>query len=263
MKMIQRSESNRRLRGLLVPALFCLLATIVFATQFAGPGFGNRKHYSWVTSHILAIVSRATPANGFVGYSRTFLYTDGTLDHDYFDRSPAFFGALTGALISLTDDLTVKVWIARQVMNALFVLAMLLAWRLLRRLGAAPLPALAMVTLSFSGYMLLYYREMFDFEHPALAGMLLLLYTIADARPARRMRRLALVTLVVLGLGRGHVSLGVLGLWFALETVSILAQRGQKPAQRLRAILAHEATRMLLLGVVWSTLFWATTSDRR
>ena len=134
MELMPRSERNARLRGLLVPALFCLLAVIVFATQFAGTGFGE-GHYGWVSSHSLSIMSRATPANGFVGHARTDLNADGTLDYVYFDRYPIFFSTFMGALISLTDDLVTKVWIARQVMLALFVLAMLLAWCLLRRPG--------------------------------------------------------------------------------------------------------------------------------
>ncbi len=243
-------------RRLLVPAYFCLLAVIVLGTQFAGTGFGNKEHYSWVSSHSLAIVSHVTPANGFVGHSRTVMDAGGRLDYRYFDRSPILFGALTGALINLTDNLTLKVWIARQVMHVIFILTMLLAWRLLRRLGARPVPALAMVTLGFSGYMLLYYREMFDYEHASLLGMMLLLYAIAGFRQARRprWRRLALITLLALALGRGYASLGVLGLWTALEAADILRQGGPGPAQRLRAIAGHQATRLLLVGAVWITL---------
>ena len=225
MKLMPRSERNARLRELLVPALFCLLAVIVFATQFAGTGFGER-HYGWVSSHGLSIASRATPVNGFVGHARTILNTDGTLDYVYFDRYPIFYSALLGALISLTEDLTLKVWIARQVMLALFVLAMLLAWRLLRRLSAPPV-ALTAVTLGFSGYMLLYYREMVHFDQPALLGMLLLLYIIARVKLEcrERWRWLTIVTLVVLGLGRSFVSLSVLGLWTAFEAAGLLWQR--------------------------------------
>ena len=255
MKMMPRSERNARLRGLLVPALFCLLAVIVFATQFAGTGFGE-GHYGWVSSHSLSIMSRATPANGFVGHARTDLNADGTLDYVYFDRYPVFFSAFMGALISLTDDLVTKVWIARQVMLALFVLAMLLAWRLLRRLGAKPLPALAGVALTFSGYWLLYYRELIHFDHPALAGMLLLLYTVARVKLERRerWRWLTIAMLVAVSLGRSFVSLSVLGLWAAFEAAGLLWQRERLLRQRLRAILAHDATRMLLLGVIWILL---------
>lgn len=254
--MTRRSEWSARLQRLLVPAYFGLLALIVFGTQFAGAGFGNRAHHSWVTSQILAIVSRATPVNGFVGHSRSVMDADGALDHEYFTRSPIVFDALTGTLVNLTDNLTLKVWIARQVMHIIFILTMLLAWRLLRRLGARPVAALVMVTLSFSGYMLLYYREMFDYEHASLLGMLLLLTVIAEEKQARRprWRRLTLVTLLVLTLGRGYASLSVLGLWVALEATGILLRGGLTPGQRLRATLGHPATRLLLMAMVWTLL---------
>ena len=255
MKLMPRSERNARLRGLLVPALFCLLAVIVFATQFAGAGIGV-GHYGWVSSNSLSIMSRATPVNGFVGHTRTNLNADGTLDHVYFDRTPVFFSAIVGALISLTDDLTLKVWIARQVMLTLFVLSMLFAWLLLRRLGATPLAALAGVALGCSAYWLHFYRELVDFSHPALLATLLLLYVIARVKLEGRERWywLTIATLVAVSLGRVPVSLSVLGLWFVLEAAGILVRRGLTPMQRLRAILAHDATRMLLLGVAWLLL---------
>ena len=255
MKLMPRSERNARLRGLLVPALFCLLAVIVFATQFAGPGIGV-GHYGWVSSNSLSLMSRATVANGFVGHSRTILNADGTLDYVYFDRTPVFFSAIVGALISLTDDLTLKVWIARQVMLTLFVLSMLFAWLLLRRLGATPLAALAGVALSCSAYWLHFYRELVDFSHPALLATLLLLYVIARVKLEGRERWfwLTVATLVAVSLGRVPVSLSVLGLWLMLEAGGILIRRDLSAMQRLRAILAHDATRMLLLGVVWILL---------
>ena len=255
MKLMPRSERNKRLRRLLIPALFCLLAVIVFATQFAGPGIGV-GHYGWVSSNSLSLMSRATVANGFVGNSRTILNADGTLDYVYFDRTPVFFSAIVGALISLTDDLTLKVWIARQVMLTLFVLSMLFAWLLLRRLGATPLAALAGVALSCSAYWLHFYRELVDFSHPALLATLLLLYVIARVKLEGRERWfwLTVATLVAVSLGRVPVSLSVLGLWFMLEAGGILIRRDLSAMQRLRAILAHDATRMLLLGVVWILL---------
>ena len=217
MKMMPRSERNARLRGLLVPVLFCLLATIVFATQFAGSGIGE-GHYGWVSSNTLSILSRATLANGFVGHARNLLDANGTLDYNYFDRTPVFFSAIVGALIRLANDLPTKVWIARQAMLFLFVLSMLFAWLLLRRLGLKSMAALAAVTLGFSGYQLLYYRELVDFSQPALFGMLLLLYVIARVKLERRTRWrwLTVATLVAVSLGRVPVSLSVLGLWAAV-----------------------------------------------
>ena len=239
----------------LLAAYFCLLTTIVFATQFSYAGFYD-KHHGWVTSHGLAIAVHATPANGFVGHARLFVEPGGALDQDYFDRYPLFYSAALGALIRLSDDLETQVFIARQLMHALFALALLFAWRLLRLLGATPVAALVGVTLAFSGYGLLYYRGMVHFDQPALPAMLALLCVIARAKLERRQRwrRLTLTTLVVLALGRGLASLGVLGLWFALESAGLLWQREQPLRQRLRAILRQDATRLLLLGLVWSVL---------
>ena len=255
MKMMPRSERNKRLRRLLIPALFCLLSTIVFATQFAGTGIGE-GHYGWVSSNTLSIMSRATVANGFVGHARNLLDANGTLDYNYFDRTPVFFSAIVGALIRLANDLPTKVWIARQAMLFLFVLSMLFAWLLLRRLGLKSMAALAAVTLGFSGYQLLYYRELVDFSQPALFGMLLLLYVIARVKLERRTRWrwLTVATLVAVSLGRVPVSLSVLGLWAAFEAAGLLWQCERPLRQRLRAILAHDATRMLLLGVIWILL---------
>ena len=250
------ASRRRPARGLWVAAYFCLLATILFATQFVGTGFGE-EHYGWVSSHGLSIAGRATPANGFVGHARTVLDADGELIYVYFDRYPPFFSAALGALTGLTTDLRLKVWLARQAMLVLFVLTMTLAWVLLRRLGLGRRLALLAVTLAFSGQMLLYYRELVHFDQPALLGMTLLLTVIARAqqqpRPGSR-RRLTLVTLLALSLGRSLVSWSVLGLWFLLEAAHLLWQRERPLAQRLRAILRHDATRMLLLGAVWSAL---------
>ena len=254
--MTGRSEWNGRLQRLLVPAYFGLLAVIVLGTQFAGTGFGNKAHFSWVSSHTLAIVSRATPANGFVGHSRNVMDADGAPDYRYFDRYPPFFSATLGVLTSLTDDLATKVWIARQVMHVIFVLTMLFAWLLLRRLGLAPGLALVGVTLSFSGHMLLFYREMIHFDHPALLGMILLLYVIARVKleGRERWRWLTVATLLAVSAGRGFLSLGVPGLWAAMEAAGLLWQRERPLALRLRGILRHDATRMLLLAVAWFAL---------
>ncbi len=254
------------LRRLWVPAYFCLLAVIVFATQFAGTGFGlvkgkhyagaSSQHYAWVSSHNLAIASRATPENGFVGHARSFLDADGAPDYLYFDRYPPFFSVTLGALTSLTEDLATKVWIARQLMHVIFILTMLFAWLLLRRLGLAPGLALVVVTLSFSGHILLFYRELIHFDHAALLGMMILLYVIARVKleERERWRWLTVATLVAVNVGSNLLSMGVLALWAIMEALALLWQRERTLEQCLRDILRHDATRMLLLGVVWSAM---------
>lgn len=252
----EQRRGYRRLRPSLTPVYLGLLAVIVFATQFAGEAIGSQLHFAWVSSHGLSIAGRATLDNGFVGHARTLLGDNGVVDYVYFDRYPVFFSATLGALTGLTDDLTTKIWIARQVMLVLFVLTMFFTWALLRRLGTDRRLALAIVALTFSGHMLLYFNEMVHFDHPALMGMMLLLYTIARVKTVPRAgpRRLLIVTLLAVSLGRGFVSWSVLGLWALFEAAGLLWQRERPLAQRLRATLAHDATRMLLLAMAWSVL---------
>ncbi len=246
---------GRKAGALLAQAYFCLLALIVFGTQFSHTGFGAR-HHGWVTSHGLAIAVHATPANGFVGHARVFVEEDAALHLDYFDRYPFFFSALVGALVRLADDLGTQVFIARQLMHGIFVLTMLFAWLLLRRLGASLTAALAGTTLAFAGYGVLYFRGALHFDQPAMLGMLVLLWCIARASqtPAGNRRWLLPATLVALGMGRGFISLAVPGLWLALTAITVLRRPGLSAAQRLRPIVAHDALRMMLAGVLWLAL---------
>ncbi len=236
-------------------ALMCLFAWVVFATQSGGTGFWYKFH-GGVSVHGLAIMSRATPANAFVGNSRTLINADDSLRPEYFDRSPVFFSVLVGALINLTEDLPTKVFIARQVMNAVFVLTMLFAWLLLWRLSGQRLLALAIIALTFSGYWLLYYRDMIHFDQPGLLGTMVLLVFLADFKLKGRSRRRGLVgaSLVAVGLGHAFPAFSVLGLWFVMEAAGIMVRRGLSLRERLLAISTHEATRLLALGLLWGTL---------
>ena len=212
----------------------CLFAWVVFATQSGGTGFWYKFH-GGVSVHGLAIMSRATPANAFVGNSRTLINADDSLRPEYFDRSPVFFSVLVGALINLTEDLPTKVFIARQVMNAVFVLTMLFAWLLLWRLSGQRLLALAIIALTCSGYWLLYYRDMIHFDQPGLLGTMVLLVFLADFKLKGRSRRRGLVgaSLVAVGLGHAFPAFSVLGLWFVMEAAGIMVRRGLSLRERL------------------------------
>jgi hypothetical protein len=236
-----------------VPMLFIGILLIVFLSQSGGIGFWD-KHHGWSSSHGLAIMSRATPENLFVGYARTFRSADGVIGYDYFDRYPFFFSAFMGTLINLFNDLPTKVFLARQVMNTIFVAMMLFAYLLINKLLHRPLLAVGIMLLSFSSASLLYYRDMIHYDQPALLGMFILLYAIARVKLDGQTRWLTLAALVAVSLGRGYASLSVLGLWFAFEALGLLVNRQLTFAQRIRRILMHEATRALVLSLVWVSL---------
>lgn len=82
----------------------------------------------------MAIMSRATPENLFVGYARAFRSADGVIGYHYFDCYPFFFSAFVGTLINLFDALPTQVFVARQVMNAICVATLLFAYLLINKL---------------------------------------------------------------------------------------------------------------------------------
>jgi hypothetical protein len=220
------------------------------------PGYNELQpgHHGWVSSHTLAVIAHATPANGFVGYARAFLDEDGRLDFDYFDRYPVYFSAGMNALLSLKPRLSTQVFLAKQAMNGFFLLTMLAAYLLLRKLALRPLPALVATVLAVSSPYLLFYKDMVHFDQPALFGMLLLILAIAVNKVDGKRAAVFLATLAATSLGRGYASLVILAVWFSLEAIAALRRRGLPWPSRLAGLFSLTAFRALLLGVAWAAL---------
>lgn len=234
-----------------IPALFLLIAGIVFFTQTGGVGFWAGSH-GWNSAHGLAIMTHATPENLFVGYALFNRSASGHTGYIYFDRYPFFFSASMQALMSLTDDLATKVWLVRQVMLAIFVATIGLAFLLVRRLVENPFLALAITLLAFAGYNLIYYRDMIHFDQPALLGMMLLLNMIAACKQGGRRRWLYIGALAAVSMGRGYASFFILGLWFVAEAGGLLLRRDLTLIQRIRQLAAHDVSRVLILALIWA-----------
>ena len=247
-----RKIRARQLSRYGMPVLLVFVALVVFFTQSGGVGFWKGSH-GWNSAHGLAIMTHATPDNLFVGYALADRTATGHTGYIYFDRYPFFFSASVQALMSLTDNLSTKVWLVRQLMNAIFVVTLLLAYRLLRRLVKNPYLALAITLITASGYNLLYYRDMVHYDQPALMGMFLLLYAITVYKQEHkwRWRWLYIAALIAVSLGRGYASFFVLGPWFLIESLAILRQNGTTIGRRIRRILVHDATRVLIIALLW------------
>jgi hypothetical protein len=84
--------------------------------------------------------------------------------------------------------------------------------------------------------------------------MMILLYAITVYKLDGRARWLTLGVLVGVGLGRGYASFAILGLWFLIEAGGLLLDRQQTIMQRVRAVVLHPATRLLIIGLAWGGL---------
>jgi hypothetical protein len=250
-----RSPRAKWLTGLGSLIVFGVLAVYVLVSQnhFVGfePGYDELqpRHHGWVSSHALAIISHATAENGFVGYALAYAEPDGTIRYDYFDRYPVFFSAGMHQALAITERLSSKVYIAKQIMNLIYLATLLIAALIVDKLIGSKPAALAAAVLAMSSEYLLFYKDMIHFDQPALLGFMFLTYTIALCVIDGRRQAPLLGAIVGVSLGRGYASIAVLGVWFVLEW-ALAFVAGRKCWRRVaREMVAHPATKSLVLGV--------------
>lgn len=209
-------------------------------------------HHGLVSSLTLAIITTATPENNFVGYAVEYKDEQNNLHYDYFDRYPVFYSALFNQVLNLRPKLSSKIYLAKQVMNVIFLTTILLAFLILSKLLKNKLIALIATLLAFANPFLLFYKDMVHFDQPALFGFLLLIYAITLYKIDGWKWPLYVSTLIAVALGRGYASLAVLVLWLVIEGILILRTHGQAFGEKVKTIIKHPAFLVLVLGIVWA-----------
>lgn len=245
------------LEAAIVGAGLILFGAIVFVTQnrVVGwePGYDQLqpKHHGWVSSHTLAIIAHATPANAFVGYAEASIDAQGNRHYDYFDRYPVFFSVGMHALLALKSRLSTQIYLAKLAMDGIFVLTVLAAYLLIRKLTGRPIASMAVALASVSSPYLLFYKDMIHYDQPALLGVLILIYAIAMSKIDGRRRWVFPAALVSVSLGRGYASFAVLGTWAFLETLPLLRAGEGSLADRWNRFVRLDAVRVLVVAVAW------------
>lgn len=232
--------------------IIAFIILTVFVTQNKKVGF-EKAHHGWVTSHTLAIISKANADNYFVGYTLKFKDEQNKIEYFYFDRYPVFFSALSNVLLSFFNNLPAKVYVARQVMNFIFLGTLIVAFLLVDKVINNKLVALSAVLVAFSSNLLLYYKDMIHYDQPALFGFLLLLYAIAVYKLDGKRKLLYMAVLIAVSLGRGYASYAILGLWVILEFFTLTKSSDLKLSQRLKSFVRHDALVALIVGLMWGS----------
>jgi hypothetical protein len=232
-----------------------VLTTFLFQGNVIGleGGFDDQQpnHHGWVTANTLAIISKATPENFFVGYALTSRDDQNKIHYEYFDRYPVFFSATFNRILSLCNTLAEKMYLARQIMNFIFLGILILAFLILDKLtGNKPL-SLTIALVAFSNPFFLWYKDMVHFDQPALFGFLLLIYALALYKLERRKTPLFIVTFVAIGLGRGYASYSILMLWLAFEAFLILKNKGMDFKEKFKSIFKHPSFFLLIIAIAW------------
>ena len=249
------SESHFTQIFCVIVLLVVVVWTFVFENRVVGlePGFDDLqpKHHGWVTANTLAIISKATPEHYFVGYALAFKDDQNRPQYEYFDRYPFFFSALFNLALSFSDNLADQLYLAKQLMNLIFLGTLLLAFLIVDKLIKNKPVALTVVLLAFANPYLLWYKDMVHFDQPALLGFLFLIYAIALYKLDGRKTLLYIAPFVAVGLGRGYASYSILFLWLALEGFLILRMQDLNAAEKLKRILRHPSFVLLILALAW------------
>jgi hypothetical protein len=235
--------------------LIVVFITFVFENKVTGlePGFDDfqPKHHGWVTANTLAIISKATPQNYFVGYALRFKDDQNRIGYEYFDRYPVFFSALFNRLLSLAGNLADKLYLAKQIMNFIFLSTLIISFLIVDKLIKNKPIALTVVLLAFSNPYLLWYKDMVHFDQPALFGFLLLIYAIALYKVDGTQTLLYVAPFVAVGLGRGYSSYSIMFLWFAIEAFLIFKPKVPDIREKFKSILRHPSFILLILAIAW------------
>lgn len=243
-------------RRLLIGTFFVVLGLFLLTTQNSKLGF-EPGHHGWVSSHILAISQHAYAHNGFVGYAVQSRDDSGAVEYHYFDRYPVPFSAGLHLLLQSNPNAFDQIYLARQVMNLIFLANIIVAYLLLRRLTGSVLIALSAALLAFSGYYFMFFRDMVHFDQPAVLGVTLLLYGIAIHHQTGRAWPLYAATIAALSMGRAYPAMAVLGVWLLLEAWHM----ARAASWRLRAATAvlyrSHVPRAFLLGLILSSSYLA------
>jgi len=238
-----------------IAILIAVILTFGFQNHIVGweQGYDDYqpKHHGWVSAHTLAIISRATSENHFVGYALAFIDDQNKIDYQYFDRYPVFFSALFNRVLTMAHTLADRIRLAKQVMNVIFLATLIVAFLLLDKLAKNKPLSLAIVLLTFSNPYLLWYKDMVHFDQPALFGFLLLTYSIALYKLDGVKVPLYVSTFVAIALGRGYASYAVLIVWLGIEAFLILRSKGLDFREKIKSILRHPSFLLFILAIAW------------
>lgn len=227
--------------------ILCLLAAGVFLFIFQAKNTGfETGHLGWVSSHVLAQSEKATTENGFLGFALEEISTEGHRDKVYFDRYPIFFSAFSRIFRhSFGETLASQIVAARTLMNIIFLLTLIITF-FIAQLLTDNARALSATLLTFSGSTLLYYKEMFHFDQPALLGQSLLFLSIGrHLTKGSSSKWIYLTTILAVSMGRGYSSMFILLLWALFSIYKTVSDK--KP---LATLINHVSFKAGFIGLL-------------
>lgn len=202
--------------------IFSIALTALLVFQSKNYGF-EPGHLGWVSSHVLAQTEKSTWENGFVGYALKEMDEEGKISKNYFDRYPVVFSVIARQFRHLfADKIKTQVFAGRTLMNIIFFMTLVFCFFTLRMMTDTN-RALIVVFLVFSGSTLVFYKEMYHFDQPAVLGLSALYLALANHLLKRGSAFwLYGATALAVSLGRGYSAMFVIALWGMIEVIKTL-----------------------------------------
>lgn len=194
------------------------LLLAIAALQPIKTGF-EKGHHGWVSADGLSLFSRADKDHYFVAVMAEHLTKDGIKYH-YFDRYPPFLSPLMNLFLDpFEDDFNLFIMIARHIMNIIFLITVMVGFKIITFFIQDKKRALGLALLIFSGSFFIHYKDMPHFDQPAILGNLLIIWGICEYKFNQRWKLLLGLAIIVPLFGRGYSSNFLLLTWNIFEFI--------------------------------------------
>ncbi len=150
----------------LKPSWHSIALILALAAAFvvgSGPGrshFWNLDYGTVSVAH-LTVAANRSPEHGFLGFHLQYLSSAGERAYQPYNRFPiGGYLLIKAVMLPFPDDIGAQVQAARMLALAFFAVALVVAYRSLKRLTASASVALAATLCAFSSFWMLHYADM-------------------------------------------------------------------------------------------------------
>ena len=253
-KNISMQNINRRFDVWLPFILFALIGICILLTEKHDGGAIDGSLYGSNSAHGITLaknlINSDHPLFMFVGKE----LSNGKTAYDAYNRFPVFPFLIIGTFIRpFTNDLTLQIYIARQIMNIFFFLSLIIVFRFVYELTNNKYLAVSAALVTFSSYYMLSYNDMIFNDTPALFGFVTAFYGILAAQKNKlKFRHILFYALLPVSLG--WQAYAVYLTWFSVDALEILFEKKKSIMTKLSNIIKGHSFSILGLAVAWGIL---------
>jgi hypothetical protein len=234
--------------------VLCLSAFFgIFILQNHTNGF-NTEHHGFTSSRGVTMAkSLIIEKNHFVMLYNKQLLKDGTIYYNPYNRYPIFPFLITGVVMQIFEpDLSMQIYMARQVMNVFFVFSLIFCIIIVNEMLGDKLLSLVVCLSVFSSYYLLYYNDMIFADTTAVFGFVLALFLVVKTYK-HNLRKLYVILLPIISISTGWQPYAVFMTWFFIDVVNQIRQTKQL-GKVLKTIIKRPAFIALISSIIFGVL---------